>query len=133
MGVDFFNRCVQPLRQREITIWMYPGPSCPDRPFSIELNDMEINTWIRGVLTHGADQNFGFGLVPLREWVLSPCVSLLKLTFVCLYQFQFLSTYAFLHRILDTRNASWGVTLPEDVVRWEATMPTTNDCGHGGK
>jgi hypothetical protein len=80
----FFSCCVQPLRQREITIWIYLGPSCPDRPFSVELDDMEINTRIRWVLAHGADQNFGSGLVPLREGVLSPCVSLLELTFVCL-------------------------------------------------
>jgi hypothetical protein len=27
---------------------MYPGPSCPDCPFSIELDDTEINTQIKG-------------------------------------------------------------------------------------
>jgi hypothetical protein len=48
---------------------MYPGPSCLDRPFSLELEDTEINTQIRGVLAHGADLNFGSGPIPLREGV----------------------------------------------------------------
>jgi hypothetical protein len=69
MGADllwtFFNRRVQPLRQREITMWMYLGSSCPNRPLSEELGDTEINTWIRGVLAHGANLNLGSGLVPL--------------------------------------------------------------------
>jgi hypothetical protein len=50
MGVallwTFFSRRVQQLHQRRMTMWMYPGPSCPDCPFSIELEDMEINTRI---------------------------------------------------------------------------------------
>jgi hypothetical protein len=63
-------------------MWMYLGPSCPNRPFSEELGDTEINTQIRGVLAHGANLNFGSGPVPLREGVESPWVSLLKLTLV---------------------------------------------------
>jgi hypothetical protein len=51
----FFSRWVQPLFQRGMTMWMYSGPSCPDHPFSSELDDKEINTRIRGVLAHGAD------------------------------------------------------------------------------
>jgi hypothetical protein len=52
MGVDllrtFVSCSMQPLYQREMTIWMYPGPSCPDHPFSTELEGTEINTQIRG-------------------------------------------------------------------------------------
>jgi hypothetical protein len=62
-------------------MWMYPGPSCPDCPFSAELNDMEINTWVRGVLARGADLNLGSVSVPLRARVDSPWVSPLGLTF----------------------------------------------------
>jgi hypothetical protein len=51
----FFSHRVQPLRRREMTLWMYPGLSCPDHPFSTQLGDTEINTWIRGVLARGAD------------------------------------------------------------------------------
>jgi hypothetical protein len=40
------NRYIQPLRWQEITMWMYPGSSCPDGPFSTELDDMEVNTQI---------------------------------------------------------------------------------------
>jgi hypothetical protein len=77
----FVSHRVQPLYRREMIMWMYPGPSHHDRPFSAEFDDTEVNTQIRGVLAHGADQNFGTGLVPLREVVNSPCVSLLELTF----------------------------------------------------
>jgi hypothetical protein len=59
MGADHlwtsFSRRVQPLHQREITMLMYLGPSCPDRPFSEELGDTEINTRVRGVLAHRAN------------------------------------------------------------------------------
>jgi hypothetical protein len=34
-------------------MWMYPGPSCPDRPFSVELGDIEINTGSKGFLHMG--------------------------------------------------------------------------------
>jgi hypothetical protein len=65
MGADllqtFVSSHVEPLRQREMTMWMYPGPSCPDHPFSTELGDAEFNTRIWGVLVRGADLNFGFG------------------------------------------------------------------------
>jgi hypothetical protein len=86
MGVNllwtFVSRRIQPLRQLEITIWMYPGLSCPGHPFSVELDDMEINTQIRGGPCSLADQNFGSGLVFLREGVVSPWESLLELTFI---------------------------------------------------
>jgi hypothetical protein len=70
------------------------GANSPDHPFSTELSGMEINTWIRGVLAYGADQNFGSSPVPSREGVDSPWVSLLELTFVCLCQFLLLKAYA---------------------------------------
>jgi hypothetical protein len=85
----FISHRVQPLHQREMTKWMYPGLSCPDCSFSVELYDTEINTRIRGVLAHGADMNFDFRPVPLREGLDSPCVSLHELTFVYLCQFLF--------------------------------------------
>jgi hypothetical protein len=108
MGVDLlqtFVSCrVQPLRQQGMTMWMYPGPSCPSHPFSVELGDTENNTQIRGVLAHGADLNFGSSPVPLREGVESPWVSLLKLILVYLCQFLLLKTRAFF-LALDLRYA----------------------------
>jgi hypothetical protein len=100
MGEDllrtFVSRHVQPLPQQEMTLWMYLGLSCPDHPFSVELDDTEINTQIRGVLAHGADHNFGSGPIPLREGVDNRCVSLLELTSIC-----FVSIFASQHiRIL---------------------------------
>jgi hypothetical protein len=87
---------------------MYPGPSCPDRPFSAELDDMEIDPRIWGVLAHGANKKFGIGTVPLSKGVVNPWVSLFELTFVCLCQFQLLKAYTFLRKILGTRAAPQG-------------------------
>jgi hypothetical protein len=42
----FFNLGVQPLRRREVNMWMHMGPSCSDCPFSAELGNMGINTRI---------------------------------------------------------------------------------------
>jgi hypothetical protein len=83
-----------------MTMGMYPEPSCPDRLFSMELDDTEINTRIWGggegrVLAHGADLNIGSDPVPLREGVKSPWVSPLELTLVYLCQFLLLKTRTF--------------------------------------
>jgi hypothetical protein len=40
----FFSCRVQSLHQRVTTMWLYLGPSYPDRPFSEELDDVESNT-----------------------------------------------------------------------------------------
>jgi hypothetical protein len=62
-------------------------PSCLDRPFSVELGDVEVNTQIHKVLARGAHPNLGAGPSPLGEGVNSTRVSLLTFTFdslVCL-------------------------------------------------
>jgi hypothetical protein len=48
-----FSCRVQLLLQRTTAMWIYPGPSCPDHPFSDELGDAEINTRIHKVLSRG--------------------------------------------------------------------------------
>jgi hypothetical protein len=63
-STDLFQPPGSTLRQQEMTMWMYPGSSCPDCPFSEELGNMEINTWIRGVIAHGAALNLGTGPPP---------------------------------------------------------------------
>jgi hypothetical protein len=40
----FISYHVEPLRRREVTMWRYLGPNSPDRPFSAELGDMEVDT-----------------------------------------------------------------------------------------
>jgi hypothetical protein len=88
MGVNllwtFFSRRVQPLHQWVTTMWMYLGPSCPDCPFSEELGDAEINTWIHRVLAHRADLNPRASPAPLREGVDCTRVSPLGPIFGCL-------------------------------------------------
>jgi hypothetical protein len=79
--LTFLSHRIQLFRQGELTMWMYPGPSSHDRPFSTELGDTEINTQIRVVLAHGADVNLSSGPPPLREGVDNPWVSLLGLIF----------------------------------------------------
>jgi hypothetical protein len=68
-------------------MWLYPGPSCPDRPFSKELGDAEFNTQIHKVLAHDADLNFGADPVPLSEGVDSTRVSPLGFVFGALRNF----------------------------------------------
>jgi hypothetical protein len=46
----FFIYRVRPLHQREVTMQMSLGPSCPIRPFSTESSGTEINTQVRGTL-----------------------------------------------------------------------------------
>jgi hypothetical protein len=58
-------------------MWMYPEPSCPDRPFYKELGDIDINTWIHRVFAHGDDPNPRAGPTPLRGGVNNTRVSLL--------------------------------------------------------
>jgi hypothetical protein len=68
-----------------MTMWMYQGPSCPNRPFSEELGGAEINTQIHRVLAPEADLNPGASPTPLREGVDSTWVSPLGpiLGFLC--------------------------------------------------
>jgi hypothetical protein len=68
-------------------MWMYPGPSCSNHPFSEELGDMMINTQIHRVHAYGVVLSLGTGPAPLREGVDSPWVSLLGPTFSYLCQF----------------------------------------------
>jgi hypothetical protein len=40
----FFSCWIQPLRQWVTKIWLYPGLSCLDHPFSKKLSEEKINT-----------------------------------------------------------------------------------------
>jgi hypothetical protein len=64
-----------------MTMWMYLGSSCADRPFFEELGDTEVNTQVHGVLAHGDVLNHGTDPVPLREGVDRPWVSPLRPSF----------------------------------------------------
>jgi hypothetical protein len=57
-------------------MWLYPGPSDPDRSFYVELSNAEISTRILKVSDHGTNLKPGSGHAPLREGVASPRVSL---------------------------------------------------------
>jgi hypothetical protein len=83
MGADllrtFVSRRVQPLQQWEMPMWMYLGPSYPDHSFFAELGNAEIDIQVRRILVHRVHQNSGSSPIPLREGVISPWVSPLKL------------------------------------------------------
>jgi hypothetical protein len=83
MGADhlytFISRRVQPLRWREVTMWRYSGPSCPDRSFSAELADAEVDTRVRRILALGVNRHSVSDPVPLRDGVVSPWVRSLGL------------------------------------------------------
>jgi hypothetical protein len=93
-----FSRLVQPIRHRATTMWMYPGPSYPDCPFSEELYDVEINTWIHMVLAHRVDLSPWAGLAPLREGVNSTTVNLFAFT-LAFAQFDLLMVLVSAHRV----------------------------------
>jgi hypothetical protein len=86
----------------------------------VELGNTGINTQLRGVLASGVDPNFGPGLVLLRERVDSQRVNLLGLAFSYLCQSLFSNVSTPVHGLRCARSALQGVSLPEDVTRWEA-------------
>jgi hypothetical protein len=86
----------------------------------VELGNTGINTQLRGVLASGVDPNFGPGPVLLRERVDSQRVNLLGLAFSYLCQSLFSNVSTPVHGLRCARNALHGVSLPEDVMRWEA-------------
>jgi hypothetical protein len=100
---------------------MYLEPSCPNHPFPEELGDTEINTRIFGVLAHGVVLNLGVNPIPLWEGVNSPWVCLLGHALGCLCHNHF-STYtcSCTWSRVCSQNPIGGVTLLEDVARWEA-------------
>jgi hypothetical protein len=90
----------QPLHLWVMTMRMYSGPSCPDRSFSKELDETEINTRIHRVLALGDDLNLRASTAPLMEGVNNTWVSLLKHILDCLCQSWFLNAFLFLCRVL---------------------------------
>jgi hypothetical protein len=101
-------------------MWMYVGPSCPDRPFSEELGDAKINTRIHRVLAHGVDLNPWADPAPLREGIDSTRVSLFSFAFgnlcnlICSWRSCLLTGSCIFSQCIT------GVTLLEDAVRREA-------------
>jgi hypothetical protein len=91
MGVDLLRTLVshrvQPLWQWEVTMWRYPGPSCPDHFFLAKLADVEIDTRVRRVIALEVHQSSNPYLIPLREGVVSPWVSPLRHILARLSQF----------------------------------------------
>jgi hypothetical protein len=67
-GVDllwtFVSHRILPLWQWEVTMWMYPGPSCSNHSFSIELDNAEINTRVQRILALGAIETLSLARFP---------------------------------------------------------------------
>jgi hypothetical protein len=107
-------------------MWMYSGPNCPDHSFSTDLDNSEIDIWIRRILALEDHQSSDPSPIPLREWVIIPWVNLLNLcpTFAlpnacCVYA-QGLGCVCSEPR---------GVTMPKDVARQE-TNRADNERHH---
>jgi hypothetical protein len=103
-------------------MWLYPRPSCPDRSFSAELDNFEIDIQIQRILTLGAHQNSDPSPIPLREGIVIPWMSPLELAFA---RFVATSTLPNIYCVYVwglgcVCSNPRGVTLLEDVVRWEA-------------
>jgi hypothetical protein len=75
----FFDRRIQQLRQRKTKMWLYLGPSCPDRPSSKELSDVEVDAQIHKILDLEVKPNPRAGPAPHQGGVASVGVSTLGL------------------------------------------------------
>jgi hypothetical protein len=125
MGVDLlwtFVSCrVQPLHQREITMWMYLGPSCLVRPFSVELDDTEINTRIWGGPCSWGQSEFWLWPGPFKGRGCQPLGESVRAHFHLLVSISASQRICILAQDLGyARSALRRFTLPEDVVRREA-------------
>jgi hypothetical protein len=60
-------------------MWWYPEPGCPDRSFSTELMDTEVDARVRKLLALRARRPSAPGTSSLREGVGSPWVSSFEL------------------------------------------------------
>jgi hypothetical protein len=58
-------------------MWLYPGPSCLNRPSPEELSVAQVDSWIHKVLDLGVNLNPRADPVPLQEGVDSARVSTL--------------------------------------------------------
>jgi hypothetical protein len=129
----FFIRRVQLLRQWEMTMWMYMGPSCPEHPFSEELGDTEFNIRVHGVLAHGVILNLGTGPVPLTEGVDSPWgvrSDPFRLHVPILVSQRMCVLAQGLKHVCSTL---WGSPYLRMRRGGRPTMSTMNSCRHGGK
>jgi hypothetical protein len=93
-------------------MWRYPGPSYPNRSFSVELAGAKVDFLVRRILGLDAHRHSSSGPIPFRDGVVRPWVSTLGPISTRLCQF-----LAFL--ILDACVCSDppGLTLAEDVAR----------------
>jgi hypothetical protein len=90
-------------------MWTYPRPSCPDRSFSTNLDNAEIDIRIRRILALRENRNYGPSSIPLRERVVISKVSPLELLPLDLCQFlPFLMFVVFMRRVLGVCTATRG-------------------------
>jgi hypothetical protein len=106
----FFGHRILPLWQQVTKIWLYPRPSYPDRSFSEEFSETEVNTQIHKVLDHGADLNPRAGPAPLREGATSTRVSLFRSIFCITRNFSPLIALVSLCRVSSILVARHGVS-----------------------
>lgn len=71
----FFSRRIQPLRVRRHRMSLYRGPSDPDRSFSEEPSEGQVDQWVRQAIERNVDPRPGAGPEPLRHGMPNPWVS----------------------------------------------------------
>jgi hypothetical protein len=89
-------------------MWLYLGPSCPDRSFFRELSAAKINTWMHKVLDHGAYLNLGAGPAPLQEGVASARVSLFGPALAAYAILSFHLSHGLAQVLRGVRSKPWG-------------------------
>jgi hypothetical protein len=103
-------------------MWLYLGPSCPDRPSSEELSATEINTRIYKAMDLGANPNLGAGLAPLQEGVASTRVSMLRHVLVAHAIQSFHRAHGLMQGLEGACSEPWDANMPEAALRWKVNQ-----------
>jgi hypothetical protein len=112
-------------------MWMYPGPSCPDRPSSEDLSTVEVDAQIHKVLDLRVSPNHGANPAPLWRGVADAWVSTLGLILVVFAILSFHCAHD-LAQGLGVAVASRGMsTRPRIPQRGRKNVPLMSKCRCG--
>jgi hypothetical protein len=102
-------------------MWLYLGPSCPDRPSSEELSTAEVDSQIHKVLDLGANLNPRVSPVPLQEGIVGSRVSTLGPILAAYEILSFHCAHSLAQGLGGGCSKLQEVDSPEDAARQEAS------------
>jgi hypothetical protein len=101
-------------------MWLYPRPSCPNRPSFEELSVVEIDFRIHKVFDLGVDPNPRAGPAPLQEGFANATVSTPGPALVAYVILSFHHARSLAQGLSGGRDELCDASLPGDAARWEA-------------